>query len=205
MVPVATAAENGRMTTLEVRRYHPDDEDQWLRCRVLSFLYTPYFDDVAPAKPIRREPAVELVALREGTIVGVLDAEVDGDTATIETIAVHPDHQRQGVGHWLLGALLVRLRTDGVRTLDAWTRDDPDTLAWYRAMGFTEQDHYLHVHAEHREAAEAVTPLVGFHVGKAFLHADLADEAKLREKFDRVYLCRRFVRPVDLWPASPLR
>src|SRR5690606_17814621 len=28
----------------------------------------------------------------------------------------------------------------------AWTRDDEPALAWYRGRGFTESDHYLHVH-----------------------------------------------------------
>jgi hypothetical protein len=40
-------------------------------------------------------------------------------------------------------------RSAGAAALDAWTRDDPDTLAWYRSMGFTESDHYLHVYASH--------------------------------------------------------
>lgn len=56
----------------------------------------------------------------------------------------------------------------------------------------------MHVHADGPEAARAVRPLVGMYVGRAFLHADLADEEKLREEFRRVYVCRRFVRPVDL-------
>jgi len=35
-----------------------------------------------------------------------------------------------------------------------WTRDDPDTLSWYRAMGFAESDHYLHVYAHQYTARE---------------------------------------------------
>ncbi|GAA1458673.1 GNAT family N-acetyltransferase [Nocardiopsis exhalans] len=186
------------VTNLEIRPYRPSDEDQWLRCRVLSFLYTPYYDDVKITKTEFERPGVELVAVSDGTVVGVLDAELFGEDATIDTIAVHPDHQGRGIGTALLEALLVPLREAGVRTLDAYTRDQPEVLSWYRAMGFTEQDHYVHVHADGAEAADAAAPLVGFHVGKAFLHADLSDEAKLREKFGRVYVCRRFVRPVNL-------
>ncbi|GAA1084116.1 GNAT family N-acetyltransferase [Nocardiopsis metallicus] len=186
------------VTNLEIRPYRPSDEDRWLRCRVLSFLYTPYYDDVKTTKTEFEGPGVELVAVSDGTVVGVLDAELCGEEATIDTIAVHPDHQGRGIGTALLEALLVPLREAGVRTLDAYTRDQPEVLGWYRAMGFTEQDHYVHVHADGAEAAGAAAPLVGFHVGKAFLHADLCEEAELREKFGRVYVCRRFVRPVNL-------
>ena len=186
------------VTNVEIRPYRPGDEDQWLRCRALSFLYTPYYDDVKTAKTKVKGPGVELVAVSDGTVLGLADTVLFGEEATIDTIAVHPDHQGRGVGTALLEALLVPLRKAGVRTLDAYTRDQPEVLGWYRAMGFTEQDHYVHVHAEGAEAAEAVRPLVGFHVGKAFLHAELAEEAELREKFERVYVCRRFVRPVNL-------
>lgn len=190
-------AENERMTDIEIRPYRPSDEDQWLRCRVLCFLYTPYYDDVKAAKTEFDRPSVELVAVSSGAVVGLLDAELFGEDATIDTVAVHPDHQGHGIGTALLDALLVPLREAGVRTLDAWTRDQPGPLGWYRARGFTEQDHYVHVHAEGPEAARAARPLLGAHVGRVFLHADLADEEKLREEFRRVYVCRRFVRPVN--------
>lgn len=186
------------MTDVEIRPYRPSDEDQWLRCRVLSFLYTPYYDDVKAKKTEFERPCVELVAVSDGIVVGVIDTELFGDDATIDTVAVHPDHQGRGIGTALLDALLGLLREAGVRTLDAWTRDQPGPLGWYRAMGFTEQDHYVHVHAEGPETDRAVAPLVGFRAGRAFLHADLADEEKLREEFERVYVCRRFVRAVDL-------
>lgn len=191
-------ADDDSMNVLEIRPYTSSDEDQWIRCRALAFLYTAYYDDVTPTKPVRAQPSVELVALRGSTLVGVIDAETDGSTATIHTIAVHPDHQGQGVGGRLLKALLERLRELKVSTLDAWTRDDADTLAWYQARGFTDHDHYVHVQAGPDEGPWAVRPLPGFSVVKAFLHADLTDQEWLRERFRRVYVCRRFTRPVDL-------
>lgn len=81
----------------EIRDYRPADEQAWLRCRVLSFLSTAYFDDVMTAK---QSPAVgaELVAVKDGVVVGILDFSMDGMLATIDTVGVHPDHQRQGIG-----------------------------------------------------------------------------------------------------------
>ena len=51
---------------------------------------------------------------------GRLDATTEGSEATITTIAVHPDHQRDGIG----GALLNEVRAllpEQLKTLDAWT------------------------------------------------------------------------------------
>jgi ribosomal protein S18 acetylase RimI-like enzyme len=160
---------------------------------------TAYFDDVATAKPEVRRGA-ELVAEQGGVIVGILDLVADGDLATIETVAVHPDFQREGVGSSLLGYGMERARALGAKTVDAWTRDDASTLAWYRAQGFAEDSHYLHVYADSyvdpEEPGRAVRPQPGLTPMKVFLHATLADEATLRKSFRRVHLCRRFARTI---------
>jgi ribosomal protein S18 acetylase RimI-like enzyme len=186
------------MTT--VRDYVPADERAWLRCRVLSFLDTSYFDDVATAKPHVSNGA-ELVAEVDGQIAGVLDLAVDGGLATIETIAVHPDHQRRGVGTALLQAAVARATALDATELDAWTRDDAGTLEWYRSAGFQESDHYLHVYADFygdaEEPARAVSARPGLVPIKLFLHGRLEDEERLRQEFGRVHVCRRFLRRLD--------
>ena len=180
----------------QIRAYEPGYEELWLRCRVLSFLHTAYFDDVLVAKPHYATPAVELVAVADGLVVGVLDAAVRDDLATIETIAVHPDHQTQGIATGLLDHALPRLRDLGARKVDAWTRDDPPALRWYTGQGFVETENYVHVHLSGAETAQAVTHTQGFAVVGAFLHADAAGEPDLRARFKRVYRCRRFLRPL---------
>jgi ribosomal protein S18 acetylase RimI-like enzyme len=183
----------------EIRDYEPADEQAWLRCRVLSFLSTPYFDDVMTTKQ-SPEAGAELVAVRDGTITGVLDLSVDGDLATIDTIGVHPDHQHAGIGTQLLRAARQRAAVLGAATIDAWTRDDEPTLRWYRARGFTESSHYLHVYADHYagtgEPARAVSFRPGLTPIKVFLHATLDREEELRAQFSRVHVCRRFAQPV---------
>lgn len=182
-----------------IRDYEPADEQGWLRCRVLSFLGTPYFDDVMTAK---QSPAAgaELVAVQDGTIAGVLDLSVDGALATIDTIGVHPDHQHLGIGTMLLRLARQRAAALGAVTIDAWTRDHEPALRWYRARGFAESSHYLHVYADHytdaREPAGAVTFRPGLTPIKVFLHATLDREAELRAAFSRVHVCRRFAQPV---------
>jgi ribosomal protein S18 acetylase RimI-like enzyme len=183
-----------------IRSYEPADEQAWLRCRVLSFLGTAYFDDVMPAKR-SPSPGAELVAVESGTVVGLLDMSVDGALATIDSIAVHPDHQHRGIGTRLFELACVRAAALGATTIDAWTRDDEPTLRWYRARGCTESQHYLHVYADHYarpgEPAAAVHPAPGLEPIKVFLHAPLDQEAELRAAFSRVHICRRFARPVS--------
>ena len=188
------------MPNYSTREYTPTDQASWLRCRVLSFLDTAYFDDVARAKPVIAAPGFELVAIDEhGTVVGIMDIAITDRLATIDTVAVHPDHQRRGIGRALLDQTITRTRALGATTLDAWTRDDPGTLRWYRARGMAESGHYLHVYANYyTDPAEPDRAIAGRRPGlrpiMAFLHAKLADEEVLRSEFSRVHVCRRFTR-----------
>jgi len=189
--------------TYAVREYTPTDEPSWLRCRVLSFLGTAYYDDVARTKPKVPAPGFELVAVdQRDMVVGIMDITIDGELATIDTVAVHPDHQHRGVGRSLLTRALARSRDQQAATLDAWTRDDADTIRWYQAMGFAESDHYLHVYANYYTAPEepdraVASPRPGLRPMMMFLHAKLAEEEQLRREFSRVHVCRRFARA--LW------
>ncbi|WP_333774373.1 GNAT family N-acetyltransferase [Streptomyces sp. IBSBF 3136] len=169
---------------------------------MLSFLNTPYFDDVLTSKPEVPAPGFALVVASElGAVQGIIDVTVGEELATIDTVAVHPDYQHQGLGRALLTEASARVSALGVPTMDAWTRDDPATLNWYRAMGFTESQHYLHVYANYyadasepdraiSECREGLRPIA------AFLHASVEDERVMREQFVRVHVCRRFAMDV---------
>jgi ribosomal protein S18 acetylase RimI-like enzyme len=195
------STDTGTRPPWAIRPYAPQDESSWLRCRVLAFLDTCYYDDVWTTRPAA--PAIQLVASMPGDsgnghedIAGILDIELDGELATIDTIAVHPDHRREGIADALLGEGLRRLPSR-ISTLDAWTREDAPAHAWYRADGFGESDHYLHVYKGRDDPAdgwEAPQPL--WRPVMAFCHADLADEDEIRSRFARVYVCRRFSRAV---------
>ncbi|MFC5907917.1 GNAT family N-acetyltransferase [Streptacidiphilus monticola] len=185
-----------------MREYTPSDETSWLRCRVLAFLDTSFYDAVVAAKPAIAAPGLELVVVDEtGSVVALMDTGIEGGLATIDTIAVHPDHRRRGLGRQLLDRTRAWARAAGATTLDAWTRDDADTLAWYRSMGFAESDHYLHVYAFHysdpAEPGRAIAePRPGLRPVLVFGHAPLADEARMRAEFARVHVDRRFAMPI---------
>lgn len=91
---------------MRIREYRPEDEEGWLRCRVLAFLHSAYYDNVLREKERYRYPAIELVAELDGTIVGLIDLECEapgtvcsdrpGLAAMIWHLAVHPDCRGRG-------------------------------------------------------------------------------------------------------------
>jgi ribosomal protein S18 acetylase RimI-like enzyme len=183
----------------QVRAYRPADEPSWLRCRVLSFLDTCYFDDVATSKPVEddADSTIELVVSDGAAVVGLMDIAVRGELATIECVAVHPDHQRAGVASALLSTALERLAATSATVLDAWTREDRSALAWYAASGFVETQTYLHVYSGYNRAAEMVsTAALPLRPVSVFAHASREQEGRMRAEFDRVYVCRRMQRPL---------
>jgi ribosomal protein S18 acetylase RimI-like enzyme len=92
----------------EIRSYDHADEQGWLRCRVLGFLDSAFYDDVRTEKEHYDGPAVELIAVDDGRIVGLLDLELEPASGVLhETdrrggviwhVAVHPDYRRRGIG-----------------------------------------------------------------------------------------------------------
>ncbi len=178
--------------TFSIRAYRPDDEAAWLQCRLTSFFATDYYDDVKTQKTTLEPDGLELVAETDGAIVGILDIEIDGQAATIDTVAVSPVAQRMGVASSLLGAAL-DLLPRAVTTLDAWTREMPAANHWYQRHGFVENYRYLHVYRSDGDPSLPAPAGMSEPV-HAFLHAPIERELELRAQFSRVYVCRQYVR-----------
>ncbi|WP_151526564.1 GNAT family N-acetyltransferase [Serinicoccus kebangsaanensis] len=210
-----------------IRDYADVDEPSWLRCRALSFLGSSYFDDVKDRRTTFDGPSVQLVAVAprpegmstpgEEEVVGVLDVELWEDeggasVATIDTVAVHPDHQRAGVAGALLDEALGRLRGRGLAWIDAWTREDPEACGWYAAQGFLVDQTYLHVYRGGDEQRADAHGDEGFDAPyglgapvKGFFHGPDEDPQVWRARFARVHQCRRYLRRLDVtaWPEDP--
>lgn len=209
-----------------IRPYVDQDEPSWLRCRALSFLGTSYFDDVKRERTPFEDEAIRLVATRprpEGMttpgpdeIVGILDIELWSDAgqpvATIDTVAVHPDHQRTGIADALLATALPALAERSVAWLDAWTREDPEACGWYERQGFLVDQTYLHVYRGGDEntpdatGEDAFTAPFGLGAPvKGFFHGPDEAPEVWRARFARVHQCRRYLRPLRprTWTDDP--
>ncbi|MEQ4208919.1 GNAT family N-acetyltransferase [Actinopolymorpha sp. B9G3] len=186
-----------------IREYQDRDADSWLRCRLLSFFHTNYYDDVVTERPAYAHPSARHVAAADKSVVGILDAQVDGANATIEVLAVHPDHARRGIATALLRKTEAALARYAVSTLDAWTREDVPANQWYQRAGFVENFSYLHVHkVDADDATGFETPPGLSRPLTAFMHASRDHEASLRQRFRRVYVCRRYVKTFNAPPDS---
>lgn len=194
---------------MEIRFYDPKkDEVGWLRCRVLSFLDTAYFDNVLNKKEKYQNPAIELVAIYNNQVVGLLDIEYEKEEKTVCTngngfggmiwhIATHPDYQRMGIGTRLLEKAEKIAKIEGLNYLEAWTRDDEWVNQWYEKNDFNKVYSYLHVYLDEDDEIEKVMNVnktTDFQVIQAFAHYSGFNQENIKSKFDRVHECNCYVK-----------
>ena len=185
---------------IDIREYRMADERAWLRCRVLAFLDTPYFDDVLTEKPQYAGSAIELVAFEDNQLAGLIDIEAQvpngkqPETGVIWNLAVHPDCQRRGIGQRLLELAKQNAVQRGIGRFEAWTRNDPATCAWYESQGFQLNGCYLHVYLNPKEAEELLTCTdPELKILKAFAQYTGDDQNRISGCFERTHECRQYV------------
>lgn len=178
--------------TVRIRPYDERDERDWLRCRLLAFFDTAFFDAVEREKERYDKPAIELIAEKGGEVVGLLDLECESDGLAnrpgrggmIWHLATHPDWQRRGIASALLSDAEQRARAYGLVRLEAWTRDDAHVQRWYERHGFVRIDSYLHVYLERDDLRQFDAEL---RLVKAFAHYTGNDREKIRRRYKRVH------------------
>jgi len=197
---------------MEIRLYDPiKDEVGWIRCRVLSFLDTAYYDNVLNKKEEYQNPAIELVAIYNNQVVGLLDIEYEKEAKTVCAkgnglggmiwhVATHPDYQRLGIGTRLLKKAEEIAKKVGLNYLEAWTRDDEWVNQWYKKNGFDKIHSYLHVYLEGDNEVEKVMRInnqSGLQVIQAFAHYSGSKQEHIKSTFNRIHECNCYKKSLE--------
>ena len=180
---------------MKIRKYQKNDEQQWLQCRVLSFLNTSYFDDVYNKKEQYKNPSLELVAEEDNKIVALLDIELlynnnNVQFAMLWHLAVLPSYQKQGIATALLQKAEQLLKHKNISLIEAWTRDDKFVNDWYLKREFKLTSSYLHVYLEGTECSDVkFLKAPKMKAQKVFAHYVGENKTEIKNKYKRVHDC----------------
>ncbi|MBJ8054397.1 GNAT family N-acetyltransferase [Bacillus cereus] len=197
---------------IKIRAYKKEDEIGWVRCRALSFLDTAYYDNVLRGKEKYENPVIELVAIHEEQVVGLIDIEYEIKERTVCSrgiglggmiwhIAVHPDFRRKRIGNQLLYEAENIAKMFHLNRLEAWTRDDLWVRQWYVNMNIrVNVDSYLHVYSDHTDEIKDVIKSNMKHLYpiQTFAHYIGENKVEIAQKFKRVHECVCFEKHLSI-------
>lgn len=120
---------------MEIREYQTYNEQEILSLYT-SVGWTAYTDAPDTLRQGFEHSLLTLAAYENGQLVGLIRTVGDGYTIVfVQDILVFPEHQRKGIGTALLQAVLDRF--SHVRQMELATDDTPQTIAFYKSLGFS--------------------------------------------------------------------
>lgn len=188
---------------MEIRDYREEDQSSWIRCRVLSFLDTSFFDDVQNFREAYDNPVIQLVAVDNGVVVGFLDCEFEknpGDVCYFEGdrggaiwhLGVLPEYQGKGLASKMWKVAKERLSQEGILRVEVWTQDDPGANSWYTRQGFVFKEAYLNAFLKGKAAAPALRKFLNHEgLGEVYGIRNFNFEAPIERKEELVKICYR--------------
>lgn len=137
---------------ITIRQYLPSDEKEWVYTKALSYLFSPFFDDMETNKQnvdeTIFEKRIELVACINKKVIGILDIDIFNEeysksysycsaskVAYFTNLAVHPDFQRKGIAQQLFESAREELLSNHVEKLAIFTRESEQTTHLYEKWG----------------------------------------------------------------------
>ena len=130
------------MSNLEIRAFDPRDEETVVQLWSDCGLVVSWND---PCRDIQRKLAVQadmfLVGCADGQVIASVMAGYDGHRGWINYLAVHPQHQRAGIGERMMDEAEARLRTLGCPKINLQVRSSNATvIEFYKHIGFKTDD-----------------------------------------------------------------
>ena len=186
-----------------IREYSDNDENDWVNCRLLSFLDCSYYDDIRKEKESYENPSFCYIAVDRGEVVGLIDVEYEeqegavcyfkgGLGAVIWHLGVLPEYRRTGVAKKLWSAAKNALISKGIERCEVWTQDDVASNEWYIDQGFIYKEAYLNAYIKGTEKDEVIRKFIALdNAGEILGIRCLNFEAPLERKQELEQICYR--------------
>ncbi len=135
---------------IQIQKYSISDQNDWLNCHTQSYYQSVFFDELLKIKPRYETPAIELIGLDEGVIVGILDIEIEEErgqlctsdkeiSGLISVIGVLPQYRRKKIATKMLNRAIEILEKEySIHRLELWTREDNRIISWLQCHKFEE-------------------------------------------------------------------
>jgi ribosomal protein S18 acetylase RimI-like enzyme len=127
---------------MEIRPFEPRDEKSVVQLWIDCGLVVPWNN---PARDIQRklkvQPELFLVACYSSQIIATVMAGYDGHRGWINYLAVHPNHQRTGIGRRMMDEAEIRLRSAGCPKINLQVRStNTNVIEFYKRIGYRLDD-----------------------------------------------------------------
>ncbi|MFF2480183.1 GNAT family N-acetyltransferase [Paenibacillus sp. NPDC058071] len=99
------------------------------------------------ARQLSWDSELVLVAVDQSEVVGMIIGTIDNNKGYYYRIAVHPDHQRKGIGKLLIQSLRQRFEQRNVqKILITVDEHNEPVLSLYESMGYAANDFFRSFH-----------------------------------------------------------
>ena len=128
--------------TIKIRPYEPQDEEEVVRLWTNCGLVVPWND---PHHDIRRKLKVQsgmfLVGCLSDQIIATVMAGYEGHRGWINYLAVHPNHQRSGIGRRIMDEAESLLQEAGCPKMNLQVRStNINVIKFYKTIGYKVDD-----------------------------------------------------------------
>jgi ribosomal protein S18 acetylase RimI-like enzyme len=177
---------------IEIREYRPDDESEWMRVHAIIMSISHAWNYTIQERPeYEGRPSTRLVALHDGTIVGLTDVQYENKTGEfcflkespggyVLEFGRLPEYAGQKLGERLIEATIEDAKQKGYHRLEYWTQDRK-AQRFYQRLGMKEIGRHYRFRMKPPE--DVRERMMGDYVGVEYLYcACMPDEWPLIKK-----------------------